>query len=61
MNETAMANIIRELSEQLHTALKELQETKETLVMVRNDSADWFTQYQIAKKELNAIKHKEEE
>lgn len=55
MEQLELVNIIRELSEQLHGALKELRETQTTLAATQNEANDWFRQYQDAKNQLAAV------
>lgn len=55
MEQLELVNIIRELSEQLHDALKELRETQTTLTAVQNEANDWFRQYQDVKNQLAAV------
>lgn len=55
MEQLELVNIIRELSEQLHDALKELRETQTTLTATQNEANDWFQQYQDVKNQLAAV------
>lgn len=55
MNETTLANIIKELSEQLHEALAKLDQTEKALLRANNDATDWFVKYAEIKNQLDAV------
>lgn len=56
MDEVTMANIIKNLSDELYATAVKLRETEYTLKRTQNDASDWFMKWQEAKKEIEAMK-----
>lgn len=56
MNEATMANIIKQLADELQAAVEKLKETETALKRTQNDASDWFMKWQEAKKELDLLK-----
>jgi hypothetical protein len=56
MNEVTMANIIKNLSDELYATAVKLRETEYTLKRTQDDASDWFMKWQEAKKEIDLLK-----
>jgi hypothetical protein len=56
MNEVTMANIIKNLSNELYATVEKLKETEDRLKTAQSDSSDWFSRWNEANKELQILK-----
>ena len=56
MNEVTMANIIKNLSDELYATVQKLKETEDRLKMAQNDCSEWFSRWNKANKELQVLK-----
>lgn len=56
MNEVTMANIIKNLSDELYATVLKLKETEDRLKTAQSDSSDWFSRWNEVNKELQILK-----
>ena len=55
MNEVTMANIIKNLSDELCATVERLHEAEKRLEAAREDSMSWYLKYQEAQARLNGM------
>lgn len=56
MDEVTMANIIKNLSDELYATVEKLKETEDRLKTAQSDSSDLFSRWNEVNKELQILK-----
>lgn len=56
MSEVTMANIIKNLSDELYATVQKLKDTEAALTKSMDESNDWFNRWLEVKKELELVK-----